>query len=53
VEILKASHSKTLDLLNKRELKGQFPDLDKEIISYKDLKLRRHRGAQNQIEEGM
>lgn len=55
-KILKSkSLDKTFDLLNKSEnFKGQFPDLDKEIISYKDLKLRGViREHKIQIEEGM
>ena len=55
-KILKSkSLDKTFDLLNKSEnFKGQFPDLDKEIISYKDLKLRGViREHRIQIEEGM
>ncbi len=55
-KILKSkSLNKTLDLLNKSEnFKGQFPDLDREIISYTDLKLRGVvREHKIQIEEGM
>ncbi len=55
-KILKSkSLNKTLDLLNKSEnFKGQFPDLDREIISYTDLKLRGViRERKIQIEEGM
>ena len=55
-KILKArSLNKTLDLLNKSEnFKGQFPDLNREIINYSDLKIRGAiRGQRIQIEEGV
>jgi hypothetical protein len=55
-KILKSkSLDKTFDLLNTSEnFKGQFPDLDREAISYKNLKLRGViREHKIQIEEGM
>ncbi|MCL5023572.1 MAG: AsmA-like C-terminal domain-containing protein [Nitrospirae bacterium] len=55
-KILKAkSLDKTFDLLNESEnFKGQFPDLDREIISYSALKIRGAvRERRIQIEEGM
>ena len=55
-KILKSkSLDKTFDLLNTSEnFKGQFPDLDREIVSYTDLKLRGViREHKLQIEEGI
>jgi len=55
-KILKSkSLDKTFDLLNQSEnFRGQFPDLDREIISYKDFKLRGViREHRIQIEEAM
>jgi hypothetical protein len=55
-KILKAQQlDKTLDRLNETEnLKGQFPDLDKEIIGYKVLKVRGTVGEHKiQLEEGI
>jgi len=55
-KILKSkSLDKTFDLLNTSEnFKGQFPDLDREIVSYTDLKLRGFiREHRIQIEEGI
>jgi hypothetical protein len=54
--ILKSqSLDKTFDLLNKSEnLKGEFPDLDREIISYKVLNVRGAiREHKIQIEQGI
>ncbi len=55
-KILKSkSLDKTFDLLNESEnFKGQFPDLEREIISYSTLKTRGViRGQRIQIEEGI
>ena len=55
-KILKAKQlDRTFDLLNESEnFKGQFPDLNREVISYTDLKLRGVILEQRiQIEDGM
>jgi len=55
-KILKSKRlEKTLDRLNESEnFRGQFPDLDRDIISYTDLKIRGNiREQRIQIEEGI